>query len=311
MKKQMKICIVACAFQFIFMSQNWAANEQKAAQINPASARKEVSKGDNEETLFNTLNEALEENRKVRIAMKELQQALQKKTIEAEDLKSELRKLESLALERNRELGQKVKDLDTQIKSTTDSAAKFELEKDEFTKEKKRIKEETRASQLENSKLRKMLANAVLQDEEDEILATARENSEVAKKAQERVIQLNTENQIFKNDIATVYYQMGNVLFQVKRYPEAAEAYKKVIGYDQSNSWAYHNLAVIEDFYLNDSTSAYQHYQLYLNYKPADEDAQEVRRRVLDINMLDKIAPVTPLKRDFDKFHQESNRAKL
>ena len=37
---------------------------------------KKVPKGDNEETLFNTLNDTLEENRKVRIAMKELQLAL-------------------------------------------------------------------------------------------------------------------------------------------------------------------------------------------------------------------------------------------
>ncbi len=311
MKNRIKLCVFAWAFQLILGGAAGAATDQKVPQVTPAETRKEASKGENEETLFNTLNEALEENRKVRLAMKEMQLALQKKTIETEDLKSELRKLESLALERNRELGQKVKDLDSQIKTTNETASKFELEKDEFTREKKRIKEESRSSQLENSKLRKMLANAVLQDEEDAILTTARENSEVARKAQERVIQLNTENQTFKNDIATVYYQMGNILFQVKRYPEAAEAYKKVIGYDQANSWAYHNLAVIEDFYLNDSSAAYEHYQLYLNYKPAGEDAQEVRRRVLDLNMLNKISPVTPLKGDFDKFHQESSRAKL
>jgi tetratricopeptide (TPR) repeat protein len=307
MIKRVYFCLAVTGMQLFICGLSAAQTEPKVRQINPGSA----NKGENEETLFNTLNEALEENRKVRIAMKELQQALQQKTIESEDLKSELRKLESLALERNRELGQKVKDLDAQIKTTNETAAKFELEKDEFTRDKKRIKDEMRASQMENSKLRKMLANSVLQDEEDAILQTARENSEVAKKAQERVIQLNTENQTFKNDIATVYYQMGNVLFQVKRYPEAAEAYKKVIAYDPSNSWSYHNLAVIEDYYLNDPTAAYEHYQLYLNYKPADEDAQEVRRRILDLNMLDKIAPMTPLKKDFDKFHQESTRAKL
>ena len=314
MRNRCVFLLSVMCFQFTLLMSVYAAieNQKQPATQQPASSKKEVAKIDNnEETLFNTLNETLEENRKIRIGMKEMQSALQKKTIETEDLKSELRKLENLALERNRELGQKVKDLDTQMKTTTENSAKFELEKDEFIADKKRIKEETRAIQLENSKLRKMLSNAVLQDEEDAILATARENSEVARKAQERVIQLNTQNQTFKNELSSAYYQMGNILFQVKRYPEAAEAYQKVIANDQANAWAYHNLAVIEDYYLNNATAAYEHYQMYLNYKPAGEEAQEVRRRVLDLNMLEKVSPVTPLKKDFDKFHQESRSPKL
>ncbi len=277
----------------------------------PTAVKRDAAKGDNEETLFNTLNETLEENRKIRVAMKELQQALQKKTIEAEDLKSELRKLEALALERNHELGQKVKDLDDQIKASADKSAKFEIEKDEFMKEKKAIKEESHAKELENIKLRKMLGNSVLRDEQEELLKTARENSEMAKQSQEQIIKLNTENQTFKNELATAYYQSGDILFQVKRYGEAVEAYQKVISYDPANSWAYHNLAVIEDYYLNQPQLAYQHYQLYLNYKPADEAAQDVRRRILDLNLLDKVAPTTPLKRDFDKMHRESTNAKF
>lgn len=309
----MKMKIIPFLILIAFAFQPGFAAETRTEPLPAAEPvmKKDTGKGDNEETLFNTLNDALEENRKARISLKELQVALQKKTIEAEDLKSELRKLEGLALERNRELGQKVKALDDQIKTTNQTSAKFELEKDEFTAEKKRIKDESRAMQLENSKLRKMLAGSILQSEEDAILATAHENSEVARKAQERVIQLNTENQNFKNELSTAYYQMGNILFQTKRYTEAAEAYQKVIKNDPSNSWAYHNLAIVEDYYLNNQHSAYEHYQLYLNYKPADEEAQEVRRRILDLNLLQKVAPSTPLKKDFEKFHQETQSPKL
>lgn len=277
----------------------------------PGYALPDAAKGGGEETLFNTLNETLEENRKIHLAMKEMQQALQKKTIESEDLKSELRKLEALALERNRDLGQKVKDLDIQIKASSETEAKFMLEKDEFSKEKKRIKEESRAAQNENSKLRKMLSNSILEEEEESVLQVARHNDEVARMAQERMIQINTENQAVKNEVANAYFHMGNTLFQVRRYVEADEAYRKVIAYDPSNAWAYHNLAVIEDYYLNDPKSAYEHYQLYLNYKPAGEEAQAVRRRILDLNMLDKVSPITPLKKDFDAFHNESRNAKL
>lgn len=303
-----KMQAIYFGIMFLMICPVWLTAQTTASS---ESAKKIMAKGEGEETLFNTLNETLEENRKIRIGMKELQQALQKKTIESEDLKSELRKLESLALERNRELGDKVKDLDSQIQATKEAEAKFQTEKEEFLADRKKIKEESHAMQLENSKIRKMLANAVLQDEEDEILAVARENSESAKKAQARVIALNTENQSLKNEIANAYYQVGNTLFQIKRYNEAAEAYKKVISADPANAWAYHNLAVIEDYYLNQPNEAYEHYQLYLTYKPAAEEAAEIRRRLLDLNMLDKVSPATPLSRDFDRLHQGSRNTHL
>ena len=135
MKKLYKFFAFVMFLQLtLLMSIEAVTENQKTSlvQSQAASLKKEIPKNDNnEETLFNTLNETLEENRKIRIGMKEMQSALQKKTIETEDLKSELRKLENLALERNRELGQKVKDLDTQMKTTTENSAKFELEKDE------------------------------------------------------------------------------------------------------------------------------------------------------------------------------------
>lgn len=268
-------------------------------------------KGGSEEALFNTLNETLEENRKIRVSMKEIQQALQKKTIESEDLKSELRKLEALALERNRELGAKVKELDKEIQASKEAAAAFDAEKTEFRAEKKKILEETRQSQTENSRLRKMLANSVMEEEKETIVAMARENGAVAEKAQGRVTQLNNENQAFRSDLAAAYYEMGNLYFKVKSYPEAVVAYQKVIQYDPANSCAYHNLAVIQDYYLNDRNAAYENYQLYLNYKPMDEQASEVRRRVLDLNLLQKVAPKNPLEKDFDKLHNESRNPKL
>jgi len=264
-----------------------------------------------EEALFNTLNETLEENRKIRVTVKEIQQALQRKTIENEDLKTELRKLESLALERNRELGSRVSELDKQIQQSKESAAAFDAEKTEFRTERKKILEESRQMQIENSRLRKMLANSILEEEKETIVELARANGEVAERAQSRVTQLNSENQNLKADLTAAHYEMGNLYFKIKNYPEAAAAYNRVIALDPTNSWAYHNLAVIEDYYLNARDAAYQHYQLYLNYKPADEEASEVRRRILDLNLLQKVSPKNPLDKDFEKFHHESRNPKL
>lgn len=289
-----------------------AAAKKKTTAATPAPvAIARPKAGDDVESLFATLNETLEENRKIRTSLKEVQQTLQGKIVENQDLKKEMGKLESLALERNRELTGETKDLKQQIKDSEAAMQKFETEKRLFYKEKERIEKESIQIKDENEKLRKTLATSVLEEEKEAILKAVKENGMAAQKAEARIAQVNIENQIQKNELIAAQYQMGNVLFQMKRYPEAVAAYKKVIERDPTNAWAYHNMAVIEDYYLNDSKSAYIHYQRYLDYKALDEEAGEVRRRVLDLNFLSKLAPETPLKNDFEKFHQETRNAKI
>lgn len=280
-----------------------AAESDRVMDMTPKNA--------SEETLFYTLNETLEENRKIRISLKEIQQAYEKKTIENEDLKNELKKLEGLALERNRELLTQTRQLESRLKDTQKAAEMVKEEQEQFQEEKESILAKVDATEEENQKLKAVLADSILETEKQEILEAVEKNGEAAIIAQKRLSELNRENQEYKNNISAAYYEMGNVLFQIRQYEEAAENYRKVISMDPAHAWAHHNLAVIEDYYLNDSDSAYEHYQLYLNYKPIGEEAQEVRRRVLDLNLLQKMSTTSPLKSDFDRYHRETGNAKL
>ncbi|HRK62115.1 MAG TPA: tetratricopeptide repeat protein [Candidatus Omnitrophota bacterium] len=294
------------------------AQEKKKAvpvpqqQIAPAPTNQsKVAQNASEETLFYTLNETLEENRKIRVSLKEMQQAYEKRTIENEELKAELKKLEGLALERNRELLNQTKALEMKLKETEASAVTAAQDHKQFNEEKEKILAEINQAQAENEKLRTLLANSILEEEKEALMRAAQQNGVAAQKAHDQLTRLNQENQAYKNNVSEAYYEMGNVLFQIRKYPEAAANYRKVIEHDPAHAWAYYNLAVLEDYYLNNAKSAYEHYQLYLNYKPVEEEAGEVRRRILDLNLIQKMTPTSPLKSDFDSYHKETNNPKF
>lgn len=300
------ICPSASWAAFEFMKKESKPEPQKKEAALPASEQRETPKTENVETLFSTLNETLEENRKIKTGLKELQQSFQKKTIENEELKKELKKLEGLALERNRELSDRAKELEGKLKGSETSAQEFLKEKERFDQEKNQVRQESAIIQEENKKLKQTLASSVLEEEKASIIKIAKENGDAARKAGTSMVHLNAENQKMKNNLAAVQYEMGNVYFLLKRYSDSVKAYSRVLEYDPANAWAYHNMAVIEDYYLGDSQAAYAHYQQYLNYKPLDEEAQEIRRRVLDLNLLQKVSPDNPLKSDFDQVHKET-----
>lgn len=281
-------------------------------QIAPATtSQSKVAQNASEETLFYTLNETLEENRKIRVSLKEIQQAYEKKTIENEELKTELKKLEGLALERNRELLNQTRALEMKLKETETSAVSVAQEHKQFNEEKEKVLAEINDAQAENERLRQLLSTSILEEEKEALMRAAQQNGVAAQKAHEQLTHLSKENQAYRHSVSEAYYEMGNVLFQIRKYTEAAANYRKVIEQDPSHAWAYYNLAVLEDYYLNDAKSAYENYQLYLNYKPMEEEAQEVRRRILDLNLLQKMTPTSPLKSDFDSYHKETNNPKF
>lgn len=296
---------------FITAAGSAHAQQQPQQSKNSQAPSAMPSKNQGEDTLFKTLNDTLEENRKIRTALKDLQQAYEKRTLESEDLKREMKRLESLALERNRELMDKAKQLEQKLKEAESANQVFADDKKEFENQKEAVRKETDEVRIENDKLRLLLANSILEEEKGEILKAAKENGKVAKRARKEFAELKSTNQDYQHRLAEAHYERGNALFQLQRYTEAAEAFRKVLELDPVNSSALHNLAVVEDYYLGDSKSAYMHYQRYLNYKPVDEAAEEVRRRILDLNLLQRVEPQTPLKSDFEEIHKETRNAKI
>ena len=156
------------------------AQEKKKAvpapqqQIAPAATNQsKVAQNASEETLFYTLNETLEENRKIRVSLKEIQQAYEKKTIENEELKTELKKLEGLALERNRELLNQTKALEMKLKETEASAVTAAEDHKQFNEEKEKVLAEINNAQAENEKLRNLLSTSILEEEKEALKEAA------------------------------------------------------------------------------------------------------------------------------------------
>ena len=257
------------------------------------------------QTLLSTLNETLEENRKIRESLKTLQQALEEKTIENSRLTGQIQKLEAVSIQGSQQLNEKVGQLRSELDKSAEAIQKSEAEKQAFDKGKQQILDEMGQLQKENQKIEELLKTALLKEEKEELLKLIQHNEKSALEAVKRVAEVNAVNETLRQELDEAYFKLGNSLFEMRNFEGAAEEYKKAIQWNPAHAWAHHNLGVVYDYYLNRTDWALIEYQKYLDYEPAPEKAHEIRRRILDLHMLQKVTPATPLKNDFEEFHKE------
>ncbi|HPS37553.1 MAG TPA: hypothetical protein PLL75_07510, partial [Candidatus Omnitrophota bacterium] len=95
---------------------------EKPAAVVPAAGKESVSpasaEGQNLEKLLFTLNETLEENRKIRQNMRDLQAAFEKVTVEKSDLTNQMRKVEQFTIQRTRDSNKAIEDLKGQLETS-------------------------------------------------------------------------------------------------------------------------------------------------------------------------------------------------
>lgn len=259
----------------------------------------------NVQALLTTLNETLEENRKIRETLKGLQQSVEEKTIENKRLNGQIQDLEALSIQGNKQLTDKVVQLQTKLKETSDAVKSSESDKKSFENEKQKILDEIEHLRDENKKIKELLKTSVLQEEKDRLMKLISHNEDATMRAVQKLAEQNSENQQMKQELDSAYYNLGNTLFKLRDYQGAVAQYEKAIEWNPTNAWAHHNIAVIYDYYLFKEDLAVLHYQKYLDYKPAKEEAHEIRRRILDLSMLKKVAPTNPLEMDFKAFHKQ------
>lgn len=274
-----------------------------AAVVDPAAA---PEGGDtNVQALLTTLNEALEENRKIRESFKNLQQSLEEKTIENKRLNGQIQDLEALSIQGSKQLTDKVVQLQSKLKETSDAVKASEGDKKAFEGEKQKILDEIESLRDENKKVSHLLKTSVLKEEKERLLKLIGKNEEANAKAVKTLAQKNSENERLKEELDSTYYNLGNTLFKMRDYEGAVAQYTKSIEWNPNNAWAHHNLAVIYDYYLGKEDLAILHYQRYLDYASPREEVHEIRRRILDLSMIKKVTPSTPLQIDFDKLHKQ------
>ena len=258
----------------------------------------------NTEKLLYTLNETLQENRKIRQSMRDLQTAFEKVTIEKSDIADQMRKVEQMAIQRNREIGKKSEDLSVQLSGSKQEIEKLQAENKGAAGKNLELETKLEALDAENTKLQGLLKTAILDSERDQIVERMKQNDQAVQEAIHQVSSLDGENIALKGQLIQSYFDLGNMLYDLGRFEEAAVQYLNVLAWDPNHAWAHHNLAVIYDYHLHKVHTAMVHYRAYMHLKLASEDAAEARMRLWDLEQLVKVEPEQPLKEDFKKYQK-------
>ena len=116
----------------------------------------------------------------------------------------------------------------------------------------------------------------------------------------------NKDRSSMAAETAKLHYNLGNFYFRESSYKNAAAEYRKVIFYRPDDEDANFNLAVVSDDYLDDRPTALFRYKRYLELRPFAVDHNEIRRRILDLELRDKVIDETVPKKKRDTFqHQD------
>ncbi len=255
--------------------------------------------GADSEKLLYTLNETLSENRKIRESMRDLQSAFEKIAIEKSDLLDQVKKVEKLASQRNKDAGRQVDELTAQLEQSKRDMAKLEGDNTASVAQKMELEKKLEALSAEQAKSREVLKKAILTPERDQIVARMNQNDAAVETAVTQIAAMNGQNIALKEQVIQSYFDLGNMYYDLGRYEEAVAQYLHVLEWNPYHAWAHHNLAVIYDYHFHRIRDALVEYKAYMNVRLASEEANEVRIRIWDLEGLTQLQPATPLEKDF------------
>lgn len=278
--------------------------EKSVEKSMPRVAASEIPDEKNTEKLLYTLNETLQENRRIRQSLRDLQEAFEKTTLEKSDIAEQMKKVERMAIQRNKETGHRIDELSVQLESSKQEMEKIQADNKASVEQKLEAEKKLEAIGIENAKMRELLKNSVLTPERDQIVERIKENETAVQNAVAQISSLDGENIALKEQLIQSYFELGNIFYDLGRFQDAEAQYLHVLEWDPYHAWAHHNLAVIYDFHLHKLPNATAHYQQYLNLKLPSEEAEETRMRLWDLQQLSKVTPSQPLKQDFDRYQR-------
>jgi tetratricopeptide (TPR) repeat protein len=260
--------------------------------------------GQNAEKLLFTLNDTLAENRKIRESLHDLQNAFEKMAIEKSDLADQVRKVEKLAIQRNKDVSRDMDQLNAQLDQSRKELVKLQADNKAAVDQKMELEKKLKALSAENARSQEKLKAAILPAERDKVVARMDQNDAAVRNAVTQISSLDGENIALKEQVIQSYFDLGNMFYDLGRYQEAVAQYLHVLEWNPYHAWAHHNLAVIYDFHFHWINDAILQYRAYLHLKLASDEAREARMRLWDLEQLKTISPPPPLKKDFKDYQK-------
>ncbi len=282
---------------FSLCSNGFAKTSQEAAQTAKASEESQAQI----DTVVETLNETLTENRALRDESKKTKEELKTAQVERGVLESQIRRLMKETERGKVDAGERVKTLEKQVGGLTQTIDGLKKETESHQKIRDEAEEKLTKIQDENQKVRGLLNHAILESERDSYIKLINEAKKRSHEAMEKIHSLGAESEYLKNELSRAHYNLGNIMFRSKMVDEAITHYERALELNPSDPWIHHNLGVLYDYYQKNDEAAMLHYREYLRLKPVEEEANEVRTRLLDRELSQYVVPPEPLKFEFQK----------
>lgn len=272
---------------------------QGYTQTAPAAPQSSVKQEQDVEVLLKTMNEVLEENRKIREQMTSNEDSLQKMARENDLLRSQVRRMKK----EQEEIGGKDKEradaLEHDVKDMEVRLAALTEENQKLAETKNYHEAKIPELEAESERLKKLLDQAILEEERVDYLNLIENAQGMADRSFDELKVTKNKMETLNRDFGDAYYKLGNMLFDMKDFENAVASYRKALEAYPADPWVHHNLGIIYDYYIHDDKQALYHYRQYLKHQPLDQEAHKIRERVLDMELKKNMIPEEPLKKDF------------
>lgn len=186
--------------------------------------------------------------------------------------------------------------------------AQLQQEREQFTKEIRRVEGLNRKYAQEITEIKDLLAEkdadfqkrmkeledkmtrhqdeqqkkAVVREQEQQ---TARELESQTNEMLSKGGDLDPEDQKFKEELAKAHYNMGNIYYERGEYQRSVVEYYQAVDLMPNDPDTHYNLAFVSGEHLGDQETALKHYQWYLYLKPNAEDAPSVNEKMIQAKL--------------------------
>lgn len=281
----------------------------RAQTAPPAAAQSTKPAGEQDvEVLLKTMNEVLEENRKIREQMTSNEDALQKMARENDLLRSQVRRMKREQEESGGRDKARAEELEKSTKELDARLSDLSAENQKLTEIKAYHEQRIPELEAETVKLKKLLDQSILEQERVEYLGLIENAQQMADRSFDELKTTKNKMETLNKDFGEAYYKLGNMLFDMKDFENAVISYRKALEADPSDPWVHHNLGIIYDYYIHDDKQAIYHYRQYLQYQQVGDEVNKIRERVLDMELKKNMIPDEPLKKDFFEAYNKKPR---